>query len=186
MAGLHLLDPDTGEYNFPYIRNYLKGMEVRLINLVYREQGLMVQRGNPKDIRGLSDLLRKDTSFINRQKGSGTRILLDHTLKTLSLEPTQIQGYENEEFTHMAVASAVASGRVYTGLGILPAAKAMNLDFIPIAKERYDLIIPSIYFEEEKIQRVIEVIRSKEFKETVLQMGGYDVSRTGEEMTSSE
>ena len=185
MAGLHLLDPDTGEYNFPYIRNYLKGMEVRLINLVYREQGLMVQRGNPKDIRGLSDLLRKDTSFINRQKGSGTRILLDHTLKTLSLEPTQIQGYENEEFTHMAVASAVASGRVYTGLGILPAAKAMNLDFIPIAKERYDLIIPSIYFEEEKIQRVIEVIRSKEFKETVLQMGGYDVSRTGEELMNN-
>ena len=185
MAGLHLLDPDTGEYNFPYIRNYLKGMEVRLINLVYREQGLMVQRGNPKDIRGLSDLLRKDTSFINRQKGSGTRILFDHTLKTLSLEPTQIQGYENEEFTHMAVASAVASGMVYTGLGILPAAKAMNLDFIPIAKERYDLIIPSIYFEEEKIQRVIEVIRSKEFKETVLQMGGYDVSRTGEELMNN-
>ncbi len=185
MAGIHLLDPDTGEYNFPYIRNYLKGMEVRLINLVYREQGLIVQKGNPKGIKGLSDLFRKDIPFINRQKGSGTRILLDHSLKTLSLEPGQIQGYEKEEFTHMAVASTVASGKTDAGLGILSAAKAMNLDFIPIAKERYDLIIPSIYFEDEKIQRVIEVIRSKEFKEAVLQMGGYDVSKTGDELMNN-
>jgi len=134
-------------------------------------------------VKGLEDLLRKDITFINRQNGSGTRILLDHTLKTSSLNPDQIRGYEKEEFTHMAVASTVASGIADTGLGILPAARAMNLDFIPIAKERYDLIIPALYFKDMKVQKVIEAIRSKEFKTMVSQMGGYDVSRTGEELT---
>ena len=186
MAGSHLLDPETGEYNFPYIHTYLTGIEVKVIHLAFREQGLMVQRGNPKKLEGLDDLLRKDLTFINRQKGSGTRLLLDHTLKTLSLSPDQIRGYEKEEFTHMAVASTVASGIADAGLGILPAAKAMNLDFIPIAKERYDLIIPSVSFEDEKMKTVIKTIRSDEFKRMVSQMGGYDVSRTGEELNSSE
>jgi putative molybdopterin biosynthesis protein len=183
MAGSHLLDPETGEYNFPYIHTYLNGMKVKVIHLVWREQGLFVQRGNPKKVKGLDDLLRKDITFINRQKGSGTRILLNHTLKNLSLDWNQIRGYEKEEFTHMAVASTVASGVADAGLGILSAARAMDLDFIPIAKERYDVIIPSIYFEDEKVQKVIETIRSDEFKRMVLQMGGYDVSRTGEELT---
>ncbi len=182
MAGLHLLDPDSGEYNLPYIQKYLRGVEVRLIHLVYREQGLIVQRGNPRGIKNLKDLFRKDILFINRQKGSGTRVLFDHILKTLSVESGWIRGYEKEEFTHMAVASMVASGMADVGLGILSAAKAMNLDFIPVAKERYDLAIPSIYWEDEKIQKVIEVIRSKEFKEAALRMGGYDVSKTGEEL----
>jgi putative molybdopterin biosynthesis protein len=183
IAGLHLLDPETGEYNFPYIKRYLEGIPVRVIHLVYREQGLILQKGNPKKIKRVEDLFRRDVTFINRQKGSGTRILLDHTLKTLSLEPGQIRGYEKEEYTHMAVASAVAGGISDTGLGILSAAKAMGLDFIPITKERYDIAIPSIQFEDEKIQRMIETIRSDEFKKMVFQMGGYDVSRTGEELT---
>jgi putative molybdopterin biosynthesis protein len=182
IAGAHLLDPETGEYNFPYIRQYLKGIEVKVIHLVFREQGFMVRQGNPKKINGLKDLLRKEVSFINRQKGSGTRILLDHSLKNLSLDSTQIKGYEKEEFTHMAVASAVASGVADTGLGILSAGKAAGLDFIPVATERYDLIIPSSYIEDQKVQKVIETIRSEEFKTMVLQMGGYDVSRTGEEL----
>ncbi len=185
MAGAHLLDPDSGEYNFPYIRDYLKGVDLKVINLVYREQGLMVRKGNPKGIEGLKDLVREDISFINRQKGSGTRILLDHSLRLLSIESHKIKGYEREEFTHMAVASAISSGMADTGMGILPAARAMNLDFIPIAKERYDLIIPSIYFEDDKVKRVIEVIRSDDFKSILLQMGGYDVSRTGEELFKS-
>jgi putative molybdopterin biosynthesis protein len=182
MAGAHLLDPETGEYNFPYIRTYLNGIDVKVIHLVFREQGLFVQRGNPKKVKGLADLIRKDIAFINRQKGSGTRILLDHTLKNLTLDSNQIRGYEKEEFTHMGVASTVASGIADAGLGILSAARAMGLDFIPIAKERYDIIIPSIYFEDEKVQKVIQVIGSDEFKKTALQMGGYDVSRTGEEL----
>ncbi len=182
LAGMHLLDPETGEYNFPVIRQYLKGIDIRVIHLVYREQGLIVRKGNPKGITGLRDLTRQEVTFINRQKGSGTRILLDHTLETLSLKPGDIRGYEKEEYTHIAVASAVAGGIVDAGLGILPAAKAMNLDFVPVAKERYDLIIPSIFFEDEKIRKVIEVIRSNEFKGLVSQMGGYDVSKTGEEL----
>jgi putative molybdopterin biosynthesis protein len=182
MAGSHLLDPETGEYNFPYIRTYLRGIDVKVVHLVLREQGLMVRKGNPKRILNVEDLLKKEISFINRQKGSGTRILLDHILKTQGLDPRRIQGYETEEFTHMAVASTVASGRVDAGLGILPAAVALGLDFIPVGTERYDLIIPAAYFGNEKIQRMIETIRSKEFKEQVLRMGGYDVSRTGEEL----
>jgi putative molybdopterin biosynthesis protein len=184
LAGSHLLDPATGDYNFPYIRQYLKEKQVKVIHLVGREQGLIVRKGNPKGIRGLEDLLRKEVSFINRQKGSGTRILLDHTLKTLSLAPGKIGGYDREEYTHMAVASTVASGVADAGMGILTAAKAMDLDFIPIAKERYDLIIPADYVGDEKVQKVIETVRSKEFKEAVFRMGGYDVSRTGEELKS--
>jgi putative molybdopterin biosynthesis protein len=182
LAGSHLLDPETGEYNFPYIRRFLEGLEVKVIQLVNREQGLIVQKGNPKRIKGLEDFLRKDITFINRQKGSGTRILLDHLLKTLSLSPNQIRGYEKEEFTHMAVAASVSSGMVDSGMGILPAAKALDLDFIPVGTERYDLIIPCAYFKDERIQRLIETIRSAEFKEWVLQLRGYDVSGTGEEL----
>jgi putative molybdopterin biosynthesis protein len=182
LAGSHLLDPDTGEYNFPYIRQYLQGTPVRVIHLVNREQGLIVQKGNSKKVKGLKDLQREEVSFINRQKGSGTRILLDHLLKTLSLDPRQIRGYEREEFTHMAVASSVASGRVDAGLGILSAARALHLDFIPIGTERYDLVIPSVYFQGKEVQKILEAIRSREFKDMVLRMGGYDVSRTGEEL----
>ena len=183
IAGLHLLDPETGEYNQPYIRRYLNGASVRTIHLVYRAQGLIVQKGNPREIKSLEDLSGKRAAFINRQKGSGTRILLDHLLNTLGLDSRQIQGYDKEEFTHMAVASAVAGGVAEVALGILSAARALDLDFIPVAKEQYDLLIPSIYFDDEKIRRVIETIRSEEFKKMVLRMGGYDVSRTGEELT---
>jgi putative molybdopterin biosynthesis protein len=186
LAGLHLLDPETGEYNFPYIHQYLKGIKVKVIHLVFREQGLMVKKKNPLAIQTLKDLTRQGVSFINRQKGSGTRILLDHTLKTLSIEPGLIRGYEKEEYTHMAVASAVAGGIADAGLGILPAARAMGLDFVPVAKERYDLIIPDVHFEDEKIQRVIRTIRSDEFKNQVFRLGGYDVSRTGEELKSGD
>lgn len=183
LAGIHLLDPDSGEYNLPYLRKYLKEMEVRVIHLVFRQQGLILSPGNPKGISGLKDLIRKDILFINRQKGSGTRILFDHTLKTLSIDPKEIRGYEREEFTHMGVASRVASGMADVGMGILSAAKALGLEFIPVAKERYDLVIPSAFFKDRRIQRLIETIRSEEFKTLVLQMGGYDISRTGEEST---
>ncbi len=184
VAGIHLLDPDSGEYNLPYLKKYLKEVEVRIIHLVFREQGLILPSGNPKGISGLKDLTREDLLFINRQKGSGTRILFDHTLETLSIDPKKIRGYEREEFTHMGVASMVAGGMADVGMGILSAAKALGLDFLPVAKERYDLVIPSAFFGDRRIQRLIETIRSEEFKTLVLQMGGYDVSRTGEEFTA--
>ncbi len=120
-----------------------------MINLVYREQGLLVLKGNPKNIRGFEDLTRKDVFFVNRQAGSGTRLLTDKCLRELGIDVQEVKGYEREEYTHMAVASAVLTGIADTGLGILAAAKALDLDFIPVAKERYDLVIPYEFFETE-------------------------------------
>jgi putative molybdopterin biosynthesis protein len=179
LAGTHLLDTETGEYNVPYIHRYLEGVPVRLVHLAFREQGLMVAAGNPLSIRGLQDLVRPEIAFINRQGGSGTRVLLDYHLRQLGIDPPRIRGYEREEYTHMAVAVAVLSGTSDAGMGILAAAQAMGLEFIPIASERYDLAIPQAFFGSEGIQLLLEVIRSREFQETVRAMGGYDPSQAG-------
>jgi len=178
-AGSHLLDTDTGAYNISYIKRYLPDLRVKLVNLVYRQQGLIVSRGNPKEIKGIKDLARKDITFINRQAGSGTRILLDYEMAKLDIKPEEIKGYDQDEFTHMSVAVSVLSGATDTGLGIYAAARALNLDFIPIVTEEYDLVIPEEFFEDEKIQLMLEVIRSGPFKELVNQLGGYDTSKTG-------
>ena len=178
-AGSHLLDTATGDYNLSYIRRYLPDMPVALVTLVHRWQGFMVPAGNPKKIEGIGDLARPDVVFVNRQSGSGTRILLDYELVKAGIPPECIVGYNNEEYTHMNVAMAVASGAADTGLGIHTAAKALALDFIPITRERYDLVIPHAYLADEKIQLLIEIIRSDEFKEKALAMGGYEVHETG-------
>ncbi|RLA98000.1 MAG: molybdopterin biosynthesis protein, partial [Deltaproteobacteria bacterium] len=179
LAGAHLLDPESGEYNFPYIERYLKDVPVRVVNLVYREQGLIIQKGNPKNIKGLEDLTRDDVMFVNRQRGSGTRILLDFRLSQLGISGDQIKGYNQEEFTHMGVAVNVLSGSADVGMGIFAAANALGLDFIPVVSERYDLIIPEQFWDDEKIRVVIDIIRSKDFQQRVLELGGYDVSDTG-------
>lgn len=179
LAGSHLLDEETGEYNLPYIRRLLEGQRLVVVNLVYREQGLMVARGNPKGIRGLKDLLRGDVVFINRQKGSGTRVLLDYQLKQAGLDAGGIAGYQREEFSHTAVAAAVASGAADVGLGILAAARALGLEFVPLLKERYDLVIPAAYYEFPLLQPLLEVIRSEEFRAQVAALGGYDTSEMG-------
>jgi len=178
-AGSHLLDTETGEYNVSYIKKYLPGLRVNLVNLVYRQQGLMVLPGNPKGIIGLEDMAGKDVAFVNRQAGSGTRILLDYRLEELGMKPEDIKGYDQEEFTHMSVAVNVLSGAADTGLGIFAAARALGLDFIPMVTEEYDLVIPEEFFEDEKIRLMLEVIGSSTFKERVDQMGGYDTSKTG-------
>ena len=180
LAGTHLLDTDTGDYNFSYIRKHLAGLPLRLVNLVTREQGFVVAPGNPKKILSFQDLLRKDVTFINRQAGSGTRILLDYNLKLLGLKADRIAGYENEEFTHMAVAVAVLSNRADAGLAIYSSAKALKLDFVPITIERYDLVIPEIFWNEHKIGALLEVIRTDEFKTAVTKLGGYGVEQTGQ------
>ncbi len=180
LAGSHLLDTQDGSYNVSYIQKYLAGMDVRLVNLVYRDQGLIVQRGNPKHINGIEDLTGQDISFINRQPGSGTRILLDYHLGQLGIDPEQIPGYRHEEFTHMAVAVAVLSGTVDTGLGIYAAAKALDLEFIPVVTERYDLIIPEEHFQSENIQLMLEIINSSDFKKRAEKLGGYSTAKTGE------
>jgi putative molybdopterin biosynthesis protein len=180
LAGSHLLDPQTGKYNVTYIRRLIPDVPVQGVNLVLRQQGLILSKGNPKKIAGLEDLIQKDLTFINRQAGSGTRILLDFRLKELGLDANLIRGYEEEEFTHMAVAVAVLSGRADVGLGIYAAARALNLGFIPVVQEEYDLVIPDKFFEEEKIQALLSVIRSADFQEAVKALGGYDLSLTGQ------
>lgn len=179
LATAHLLDPESGEYNFPYIKKMLPQRELIIVNLTYREQGIMVKRGNPKNIKGIDDLVKKNIKFINRQKGSGTRVLLDYLLKKKGINPLDIQGYFKEEYTHLMVASVVAEGSVDIGLGILSAAKAFSLDFVPVAKERYDIIIPKEYYSSLKIQKLLAVIKSEKFKKKVLSLGGYDLSQSG-------
>ena len=179
LAGSHLLDPEDGSYNLSYVKKYLAQLDVKLVNLVFRDQGLMVKRGNPKGVKGIEDLARDDISFINRQAGSGTRVLLDYRLSQIGIDPAQIGGYQHEEFTHMAVAVAVLSGTADTGLGIYAAAAALGLDFIPVVTEQYDLIIPSVQFESENIQLLLETINTGEFRNRVEALGGYNTKETG-------
>jgi molybdenum cofactor synthesis domain-containing protein len=179
LAGSHLLDTETGEYNLSYIERYLKGTPLRLVQLAMRQQGLLVRPGNPKNIRGVEDLLRPDVNFINRQAGAGTRILLDYCLQQLKLSSEGIHGYEQEEFTHMAVAVNVLSGRADAGMAIYASARALHLDFIPIAEERYDLVIPETSWEDPKNQLLLDIIVSASFRKMVTDMGGYDVGASG-------
>ena len=180
LAGSHLLDEETGEYNVPFVRRYLEGRDVVIVRLVGRTQGLMVPSGNPLGIASLEDLFRDGVSFVNRQRGSGTRVLLDYKLKRLGPEPDRIAGYEREEYTHLGVAAAVAAGRADTGLGILSAARAMGLDFVPLLNEQYDLIIPADFYDGGLLTPLLGLIRSVEFKSAVEALGGYDTSSTGE------
>jgi putative molybdopterin biosynthesis protein len=180
LAGTHLLDEGTGEYNVSYIKKLLPDRKTVLVNLVYREQGLLVPKGNPKSIRGFEDLKREDVVFVNRQAGAGTRLLADLYLNKLRIDPSKVKGYHHEEFTHMAVAAAVVSGAADTGLAVLSAAQALGLDFILVAKERYDLAIPQEFSETPMVKALLAIIREdKEFREQILSMGGYDVSEMG-------
>src|SRR5262249_55216058 len=151
LAGSHLLDVETGEYNLSYVRRMLDGRAVVVMTLVYRDQGLIVPGGNPKGIRTLDDLMRDDVLFVNRQKGAGTRVLLDYKLAQMGADPLHVRGYEREEYTHLAVAATVAGGAADVGLGILAAARALELDFVPLLKERYDLIIPREFYEGDRL-----------------------------------
>lgn len=186
MAGTHLLDEETGEYNVPFIKRLLGDKKMALINLVYREQGLLVLKGNPKKIKGFDDLTRSDIVFVNRQSGAGTRLLTDKCLKELGIDPHTVKGYEREEYTHMGVASAVLTGVADTGLAILASARALNLDFIPVAKERYDIAVPMEFLDLEMVRNLFIIIREdREFRETVSLLGGYDISDMGKVLFES-
>ncbi len=179
IAGTHLLDPDTGVYNIPDIRKTIPKVPAVLVHLTHREQGILVQHGNPKSITGLHDLPGRRLRFVNRQPGSGTRVLLDYELKKLGIEPNSIQGYEREELTHMAVAVAVASDLADAGLGVRAAAEALGLDFIPVASEEYDLLFMRSFFESERGAVLVSTIRSDAFKRAVAALGGYDSRNAG-------
>jgi putative molybdopterin biosynthesis protein len=186
LAGTHLLDEKTGEYNIPFIKRILDDKRIILVNLVYRQQGFIILKENPKNIRHIKDLIRNDVVFINRQSGAGTRLLTDKYLKEHGISAKDIKGYEKEEYTHMGVASAVLTGIADVGMGILAAAKALDLDFIPVARERYDLAILKEYAETEIVSAFVKIIReNKEFRDMVVKMGGYDISDMGITMYES-
>jgi putative molybdopterin biosynthesis protein len=179
IAGTHLLDPATGIYNIADINRILAGVPVVLVHLAHREQGILVASGNPKAIRLLEDLTRPGVRFVNRQPGSGTRVLLDYELRRLDIDPSSIAGYQREEFTHMAVGVAVASGLADAGLGVRAAAKALDLDFVPIASEQYDLLFMRAFYESRRGMQVLAVLRSGEFRSAVASLGGYDPRDAG-------
>jgi putative molybdopterin biosynthesis protein len=179
LAGSHLLDPETGEYNLSYIRQYLPDTPVRVIALVGRAQGLMVQRGNPKGLHSLADLARPDVQFVNRQRGAGTRVLLDYHLGLLGIPAANLRGYDQEEYTHLAVAAAVASGRVDCGLGIHAAAQALELDFLPLYQERYDLVIPKAHAHSELLRPLLGLLGDGQFRQAVARLPGYDTAPMG-------
>ena len=180
LAGCHLLDEATGEYNIGYVRRYLPDTPVVILRLVGRTQGLMVSRGNPLGIAGLTDLARPEVRFVNRQRGSGTRVLLDYHLGRLGLSPSSVAGYQREEYSHLAVAAAVSGGSAETGLGIMSAARALDLDFVPLFDEEYDLVIPVTHFDSERLRPLLALLEDPEFRRAVDALGGYDVSRMGE------
>lgn len=179
IAPIHLLDEDTGEYNVSYLKKYVKNQDVSLIKCVKRIQGLMVKKGNPKNIKSLEDIVKSGASFVNRQRGSGTRLLLDYNMRKLNIAPEDISGYEREEFTHLKVAAAVAAGDADCGLGVYSAAVLMDLDFIPLCHEEYDLAVPTKFLQDDKVIEFIEVIKSEGFKNELKRLGGYEYEDIG-------
>lgn len=183
IAGSHLLDEETGQYNITFLKRFLGEIPLHLINLCYREQGLIVQKHNPLNITSFDDIVTNRLTFINRQKGAGTRLLTDKVINDMKIDPLSISGYDHEEYTHMNVAVAVASGSVDTGMGIKAAAVALDLDFIPIAEERYDLIIPEHHLDDTRVQAALEIIReNKQFYDKILALGGYNLRDSGKLM----
>jgi len=179
LAGIHLLDEETGEYNYPYVKRVLPGREVAIVHLAYRIQGLMFVRGNPKRIKGIADLKRPDITFVNRQKGAGTRVLLDIQLRQLGISPKEIKGYQRELDTHLAVGLSIAHGEADVALGIEAAARSCNIDFLPLFRERYDLVIPIANYRGQLLASLLRTVTSDEFKAVVNKAGGYDTSQTG-------
>jgi putative molybdopterin biosynthesis protein len=179
LAGSHLLDTKTGEYNISYIRQYLPNIPVKVVALVGREQGLLVRRGNPKGVRSLEDLNRSGIQFVNRQRGAGTRVLLDYHLNLLGIARESIVGYNQVEYTHLGLAAAIASGRADCGLGIAAAAQALDLDFIPLYQERYDLVMPRQHADSHLLAPLFGLLTGRGFREAVSRLTGYDVSVMG-------
>lgn len=183
MAGSHLLDPNDGSYNIAYIRQYMPNIPVKVVALVGRDQGLIVKKGNPKGVKSLRDLAGSGqvggAQFINRQRGAGTRVLLDYHLNLMGMSAESIYGYTQEEYTHLGVAAAIASGRADCGLGIAAAAQALDLDFVPLFQERYDLVMPKTFAESELLAPLFDVLTDPVFRNSVSKLTGYDVDVMG-------
>jgi putative molybdopterin biosynthesis protein len=184
LAGSHLLDPATGEYTLPYLDRIFgagtdTGAELAVVRLVHRDQGLLVAPGNPLGLTGIADLTRPDLRYVNRQRGAGTRVLLDHELGRLGVDPATISGYSREEHTHLGVAAAVAAGRADTGLGIQAAARAFGLDFVPVTREPYDLVLRATGLIDEVLAPLWTLLEQADFRAEVEKLGGYSCAETG-------
>jgi len=180
VAGTHLLDPETKAYNVSYIQRWLVDLPLIMMNLSFREVGLLVRPGNPKGIKAPAELAREDVTFVNRQPGSGTRVLLDFLLNQYSIPPTAVAGYEREAYTHTMVAEAIRQGSADAGLGILAAARAFKLDFVPITEEQYDLVIPKRFLELAKVKALVETLSDPGFQTAIEELGGYSTRKTGQ------
>lgn len=184
LSGMHLFDPATDDFNFPFLKKFLPDADPTLVNLAIRHQGIIIPAGNPLEIRGIEDFTR--VRFINRQRGAGTRILLDWKLRQAGLRPADIRGYDKEEYTHMAVAANVLTGAADCGMGIYAAAKALALDFLPLAVERYDLVIPNRFLDDPRIRAVRGLLDSPAFKARIEAQGGYETTLTGQIMKAGD
>ena len=179
-AGCHLLNTQDGSYNRSFMKKYFPRGDVKLVRCVGRQQGLMVARGNPLNIQKFSDIAAEGVRYVNRQKGSGTRILTDYLCKQENLDTSAIYGYDREELTHTSVAAQIVSGSADAGMGIYSAAKLYGLDFIPICIEEYDLIIPDHAWEAPMVRQLIATLKSDGFRDKILSLGGYTVENPGE------
>jgi excisionase family DNA binding protein len=179
LAWSHLLDPKSGEYNTPFLATYLPNLKPVVVNLFYRELGFLTAPGNPLHFRGFEDLTKKKIRFINRQKGSGTRILLDHHLKNLNISSDEIQGYEREVYTHFEVGLAILAREAEVGIATVSASKLLGLSFIPITQESFDMLMDQTTFFDRSVQAFIEVLNSREFRTRVDRLGSYDFKNSG-------
>lgn len=179
IAWSHLLDPKSGEYNIPFLSTYLPNVKPVVVNLFLRDLGFVVAPKNPLGIRGFEDLPRKEIRFINRQRGSGTRVLLDHHLKRLRISPSKIHGYEKEAYTHFEVGLSILSKEADVGIVTVAVSKLLGLPFIPITQERFDMLLDQSTFFEKGVQAFIEILSSKEFRERVGRLGSYDFKNSG-------
>ncbi|MDP9400422.1 MAG: molybdopterin biosynthesis protein [Actinomycetota bacterium] len=179
LAGSHLLDPATGAYTLPYVDRVLGDRDVAVVRLVHRDQGLIVAPGNPLGLAGVEDLARPGVRYVNRQRGAGTRVLLDHELRRLGLAPDAIAGYAREEHTHLAVAAAVAAGRADCGLGVLAAARAFDLGFVPVTREPYDLVLAAETLDDPVLAPLLALLEDPAFRAGVEGLGGYSAQEMG-------
>jgi putative molybdopterin biosynthesis protein len=179
IAGSHLLDPATGEYTLPYVDRVLGSARPAVVRLVHRDQGLMVAPGNPLGLAGVADLIRPGLRYVNRQRGAGTRALLDYELARLQISPDAIEGYAREEPTHLAVAAAIAAGRCDAGLGIMAAARAFGLGFVPVTQEPYDLVVAAEAMDSPLLAPLWSLLRSDRFQAAVTDLGGYSTKEMG-------
>jgi putative molybdopterin biosynthesis protein len=179
IAGSHLLDPATGQYTLPYVERVLGDRDVAVVRLVHREQGLIVAPGNPLALGGIDDLARDGLRYVNRQRGAGTRVLLDHELGRRGIAPDAVSGYTREEHTHLAVAAAIAADRADAGLGVLAAARAFGLDFVPVTREPYDLVLAAETLEDPVVAPLWALLEKAAFRAAVEALGGYGVEEMG-------